>query len=46
MLPTFVPAGDRMFYLVRNFSSRAYASGELWSLNVATGDRSGYFRGA
>ena len=45
MLPTFVPAGDRMFYLVRNFSSRAYASGELWSLNVATGDRERVFPG-
>jgi len=39
MLPTLTPAGDRMFYLVRNLSARAYASGELWSLNVATGAR-------
>ena len=39
LLPTLVPSGDRMFYLVRSVSARAYASGELWSLNVASGAR-------
>jgi len=39
MLPTMMPAGDRMFYLMRT-GSRGYASGELWSLNVGTGEKS------
>jgi eukaryotic-like serine/threonine-protein kinase len=38
MLPTMLPAGDRMFYLMR-IGSRGYASGELWSLNLGTGDK-------
>jgi Tol biopolymer transport system component len=36
MLPTMLPSGDRMFYLMR-IGSRGYASGELWSLNLGTG---------
>jgi len=38
MLPTMLPAGDRMFYLLRT-GSRGYASGELWSLNLGTGEK-------
>ena len=38
MLPTMLPAGDRMFYLMRT-GSRGYASGELWSLNLGTGEK-------
>ena len=38
MLPTMLPSGDRMFYLMRT-GSRGYASGELWSLNLATGEK-------
>jgi Tol biopolymer transport system component len=37
MLPTFAPAIGRVFYLVRSVSARAYASGELWSVDVTTG---------
>ena len=39
MLPTIGPAGDRVFYLVRNTGARAYVSGELWSTSLATGER-------
>jgi hypothetical protein len=39
MLPTMAPSGDRVFYLVRSSSTRAYASGELWSTNLATGEK-------
>ena len=35
MLPTMLRGGDRMFYLMRT-GSRGYASGELWSLNLGT----------
>jgi eukaryotic-like serine/threonine-protein kinase len=38
MLPTMLPSGDRMFYLMRT-GSRGYASGELWSLNLGTGEK-------
>jgi len=38
MLPTMLPSGDRMFYLMR-IGSRGYASGELWSLNLGTGEK-------
>jgi serine/threonine protein kinase/Tol biopolymer transport system component len=38
MLPTMLPSGDRMFYLMRT-GSRGYASGELWSLNPGTGEK-------
>jgi len=38
MLPTMLPSGDRMFYLMRT-GSREYASGELWSLNLGTGEK-------
>jgi Tol biopolymer transport system component len=37
-LPTMLPSGDRMFYLLRT-GSRGDASGELWSLNVGTGEK-------
>jgi eukaryotic-like serine/threonine-protein kinase len=38
MLPTMLPSGDRVFFLMR-IGSRGYASGELWSLNLATGKK-------
>jgi Tol biopolymer transport system component len=38
MLPTMLPSGDRMFYLMRT-GSRGSTSGELWSLNLATGEK-------
>ena len=38
MLPTMLPSGDRMFYLMQT-GSRGYASGELWSLNPGTGEK-------
>ena len=38
MLPTMLPSGDHMFYLMRT-GSRGYASGELWSLNPGTGEK-------
>src|SRR5437773_9736817 len=38
MLPTMLPSGDRMFYLLRT-GSHGYASGELWSLNLGTGEK-------
>jgi serine/threonine protein kinase len=38
MLPTMLPSGDRMFYLMRT-GSRGYASGELWLLNLTTGEK-------
>src|SRR5438477_4162159 len=38
MLPTMLPSGDRLFYLMRT-GSRGYASGELWSLNLGTGEK-------
>ena len=34
MLPTFAPSVGRVFYLVRSVSARAYASGELWSVDL------------
>jgi len=39
MLPTMLPNGDRLFYLVRDSAARAYGSGELWSRNLTTGER-------
>jgi serine/threonine protein kinase len=39
MLPTMAPSGDRVYYLMRNSSVRAYVAGELWSVNPTTGDR-------
>jgi eukaryotic-like serine/threonine-protein kinase len=38
MLPTMLPSGERMFYLMRT-GSRGYASGELWALNPGTGEK-------
>jgi hypothetical protein len=37
MLPTLTLSGDRMFYLMRT-GARGYASGELYSMNAATGE--------
>jgi eukaryotic-like serine/threonine-protein kinase len=37
MLPTMTASGDRMFYLMRT-GARGYASGELYSMNAATGE--------
>ena len=39
MLPTLTSNGERMFYLVRSSGARAYASGELWVMNLATGEK-------
>src|ERR1700680_4446303 len=39
MLPTSALSGDRIFYLMKNSASRAYVSGELWSLDLATGEK-------
>jgi eukaryotic-like serine/threonine-protein kinase len=36
--PTMLPSGDRMFYLLRT-GLRGYWSGELWSLNLNTGEK-------
>jgi Tol biopolymer transport system component len=38
MMPTMLPSGDRMFFLQRR-GSRGFASGELWSMNPATGEK-------
>ena len=38
MLPTYGPSGQRVFYLLRG-GSRGYASGELWSVHLKTGER-------
>ena len=38
MLPTMLPSGDRMFFLMRT-GSRGSASGELWSLNLRSGEK-------
>ena len=37
--PTFAAPVGRVFYLVRNLSARAYASGELWSIDLTTGQK-------
>jgi Tol biopolymer transport system component len=37
--PTVVPSATRMFYLVRTKLSRGVASGELWSVDLGSGDR-------
>src|SRR5690348_3454055 len=37
--PTVVPSGTRMFYLARTKFSRGMASGELWSVDLGSGDR-------
>jgi eukaryotic-like serine/threonine-protein kinase len=39
MHPTKPLSGDRVFYLMQSSASRAYVSGELWSLNLATGEK-------
>ena len=38
MLPTMMPSGDRVFYLLRG-GSRGFVSGELWSMNPETGEK-------
>jgi serine/threonine protein kinase/WD40 repeat protein len=38
MLPTMSPSGDRIFYLMRS-SSPGFATGELWSLNLTSGEK-------
>jgi len=37
--PTVVLSGTRMFYLVRTKFSRGIASGELWSMDLGSGNR-------
>jgi serine/threonine protein kinase/Tol biopolymer transport system component len=39
MLPSMGLSGKRVFYLMRTGFARAYASGELWSMNLATGEK-------
>jgi len=38
MMPTMMPGGERMFYLIRQ-GSRGFITGELWSMSPATGER-------
>jgi len=38
MLPTMAPSGDRVYYMMRG-GSRAFLSGELWSVNLITGEK-------
>jgi len=38
MLPTMAPSGDRVYYLMRS-GARAFLSGELWSVNLITGEK-------
>ena len=45
MVPTFAPSVGRVFYLVRSMSARAYASGELWSVNLTNGQKERMFPG-
>ena len=37
--PTVLPSGTRMLYLVRTKLSRGLASGELWSMDLRSGNR-------
>ncbi|HXA03531.1 MAG TPA: winged helix-turn-helix domain-containing protein, partial [Bryobacteraceae bacterium] len=37
--PTVLPSGTRMLYLVRTKLSRGLASGELWSMDLSSGNR-------
>jgi eukaryotic-like serine/threonine-protein kinase len=39
LMPVMGASGQRAFYLSRTGSSQAYASGELWSVDLATGER-------
>jgi Tol biopolymer transport system component len=39
MLPSTGLSGERVYYLMRAAAARAYASGELWSMNLATGEK-------
>jgi Tol biopolymer transport system component len=39
MHPTTALSGDRVFYLMQSSASRAYLAGELWSLNLSTGEK-------
>jgi Tol biopolymer transport system component len=39
MLPTTALSGDQVSYLMQGGASRAYVSGELWSMNLATGEK-------
>jgi hypothetical protein len=39
MLPSTGLSGERVYYLLRGAASRAYASGELWSLTLGTGEK-------
>jgi Tol biopolymer transport system component len=38
MLPTMAPSGDRVYYMMRG-GARAFLSGELWSVNLITGEK-------
>jgi len=37
--PSLSPTGDRVFYLVRTPSARAWGTGELWSVSLVTGQK-------
>jgi hypothetical protein len=39
MLPSMGLSGQRVYYLMRTGFARAYASGELWSMDLATGEK-------
>jgi hypothetical protein len=38
-LPRFSPDGRKIYFLMRSRASRRYVSGELWSVNIETGQR-------
>jgi eukaryotic-like serine/threonine-protein kinase len=38
LLPSWASAGEKIFFLVRSGAAPAYVSGELWSLDLRTGE--------
>jgi DNA-binding winged helix-turn-helix (wHTH) protein/Tol biopolymer transport system component len=38
-LPRFAPDGKRLYFLLRSRANRRYISGELWTVNLETGQR-------
>ena len=39
LLPSWASSGEKIFFLVRSGAGRAYVSGELWSLDLRTGEK-------
>lgn len=39
LLPSWSSSGEKIFFLVRSGAARAYVSGELWSLDLRTGEK-------